>query len=197
MLIARYCRTRGVVWRLHEYSCILREWAGATFSASLAALANQTRARCWNSKRKNSPGWIINEIGCDIWHGNRTKKGYALVMVGRRQCLVYRVRYEREIGPIPDGMVLDHYVCDNGAGGCCNPHHCRPVTTRENLLRGNTLQSRNAAKTCCPKCGGPFTRSRVGRYCRPCINAAARIRRAHNPIVRGLTMTDRDAGPTP
>jgi len=63
--------------------------------------------------------------------------------------LVHRVRYELEVGPIPEGMQLDHYVCDNGAGGCCNPHHCRPDTARGNTLRGVGPSARAARQTRC------------------------------------------------
>lgn len=91
--------------------------------------------------------------------------------------MVYRVRYEREIGPIPGGMQLDH-LCDNGPGGCCNPHHCRPATPRENTLRGRTLPAANARKTHCPRghplSGDNLVPSRLAkgeRKCRTCENA--------------------------
>jgi hypothetical protein len=139
----------------------------------------------WNPKRKDSPGWTKDANGCDIWRGANVK-GYGVVRVGpTRNYLVHRLRYEREIGPIPEGAELDHFVCDNGAGGCCNPHHCRPVAHRENLLRGNTVASIHAAKTHCPKnhplSGDNLVRGSHGeRKCRTCENshsARARLRR--------------------
>lgn len=45
------------------------------------------------------------------------------------------VVYEAHVGPVPEGMVLDHWVCDNR--WCVNHHHVRPATQRENILRGN------------------------------------------------------------
>jgi hypothetical protein len=95
------------------------------------------------------------------------------------------VRYEREVGPIPEGMELDHFACDNGPGGCCNPHHCRPVTTRENVLRGGNMAARCMAKTHCA--AGhllsednlvPNDKRYGKRRCRACTNAARRALRA-------------------
>lgn len=69
------------------------------------------------TKRKDSPGWYEDENGCHIWTGSRGSNGYPQCGVDGKLRPVHRVRYEREVGLIPEGMVLDHYVCDNGAGG--------------------------------------------------------------------------------
>ncbi len=129
-------------------------------------------------------GWITDTNGCDIWQGSRNNYGYGRVMLAERKIrYIHRVRYEREIGPIPAGMDLDHFVCDNGAGGCCNPFHCRPATRRENLLRGNTITAACAAKTHCPKghllAGENLIRNRLpGRSCRICCNVRQNAVRA-------------------
>lgn len=77
-------------------------------------------------------GWIVVESGCHIWTG-AIVGGYGQVSVGGKRHRVHRYRYEREVGPIPEGLVLDHFACDNPA--CCNPAHVRPVTHWENTLR--------------------------------------------------------------
>lgn len=41
--------------------------------------------------------------------------------------------YARVVGPIPDGLELDHAVCENWR--CVNPAHLEPVTTLENNQR--------------------------------------------------------------
>jgi HNH endonuclease len=83
--------------------------------------------------------------GCWLWWGRRSEDGYALVgNSGRR---VHRWAYERFIGPIPEGMQLDH-LCR--IRHCVNPWHMEPVTSRENTLRGETITGRNARKTHCP-----------------------------------------------
>lgn len=138
----------------------------------------------WGSKVKPSLGWIVDDRGCHIWTGSRNVYGYGGVRVNGRHHMVHRLRYEREIGPIPEGLELDHFKCDNGAGGCCNPHHCRPVTRRENQLRGKGVGARNLAKRVCPK-GHPlegdnissYERARGNRKCRICVNERASARR--------------------
>ncbi len=40
--------------------------------------------------------------------------------------------YERHVGPIPDGLDIDH-LCLNTV--CCNPTHLEPVTRDENSRR--------------------------------------------------------------
>lgn len=61
----------------------------------------------------------------------------------RRLLYVHRFMYERFVGPIPDGYVVDH-LCHNAdqscAGGstcahrrCANPDHLGAVTQRGNV----------------------------------------------------------------
>lgn len=102
---------------------------------------------------------------------------------------VHRVVYEALVGPIPDGMTIDHQ-CHNIAaargecrGGwtclhrrCCNPAHLEPATGRENNLRGlgpALNKARFAAKSHCPH-GHPYDESNTRirpdgrRACRTC-----------------------------
>lgn len=70
---------------------------------------------------------------CWLWTGAITGRGYGnfLFKPGNRQA--HRVAYELLVGPIPEGLVLDH-LCRVRA--CVNPAHVEPVTQRENTLRG-------------------------------------------------------------
>jgi hypothetical protein len=52
--------------------------------------------------------------------------------VGGRTTPAYRVAHELAIGPIPEGMEVDH-LCFNP--GCCNPAHLEAVTPAENKRR--------------------------------------------------------------
>lgn len=99
-------------------------------------------------------GWVVMENGCHIWCSISHPKGYGYVRYGGRNRPAHVARYEREIGPVPPGMQLDHYVCNNPS--CCNPAHVRPATSRENTLRGNTVTSANAAKARCHR-GHPLS----------------------------------------
>lgn len=136
------------------------------------------------SERSDSGGYVIDGNGCHVWVGSTDRHGYGNVNIGGRLRKVHRVRYEREVGPIPEGMVLDHFACDNGTGGCCNPRHCRPVTRRENNLRSETCPAAiRRAQTHCVH-GHPLSGDNVivrkkdgTRACRTCSNAKQRERR--------------------
>ena len=129
-----------------------------------------------NPKRSSSArvGWIVAENGCHIWQGCRSTDGYGRAKIDGRMQQVHRIRYEREVGPIPEGVVLDHFACDNPS--CCNPAHVRPATDRENILRGGGVSAVHAAKTHCVH-GHPFSGDNLYvtpagyRRCRTCDRA--------------------------
>lgn len=100
---------------------------------------------------------VITEAGC--WHYTRfiTRQGYgAIGYQGRRNVLVHRVAYELFVGPIPEGLTLDHRchtddeTCPGGSTclhrRCFNPEHLEPVTHAVNTQRG-----RQATKTHCKR----------------------------------------------
>lgn len=84
----------------------------------------------------------------------------------------HRVSFEHYKHPIPQGLTLDH-LCR--VTRCVNPDHLEPVTQRENLLRGLTIQARNAKKKRCDH--GHWLEGHnlihrkdgKGRQCRACI----------------------------
>ncbi len=90
----------------------------------------------------------------------------------------HRVAYEMIVGPIPEGLQIDH-LCRNRA--CVNPSHMQPVTRRENLIRGNGFAGLNDRKTHCPR-GHEYIPSNTilwqgKRKCRSCDNDRQRLRK--------------------
>ena len=121
--------------------------------------------RFWSKVERSS--------GCWIWL-SATFYGFGLFGNNGRMHPAHRIAYELCFKmPIPKHLVLDH-LCRNPL--CVNPLHLQIVTDRENVLRGNTIASRNANKSCCIK-GHPFTpentsfivRTTDGRRSRRCL----------------------------
>jgi hypothetical protein len=116
--------------------------------------------------------------GCWEWQGSRSRSGYGRWRVGDKLQQAHRVLYEEFVGPIPDGLDLDH-LCRNRA--CVNPGHMEPVTRQENCQRGLT-GAHNARKTRCVN-GHLFDEANTGTYrgqrvCRACKREEIRRRRA-------------------
>lgn len=86
-----------------------------------------------HNARKSPVEYIVDGVtGCWVWQRAKTKDGYASVRIGRKTGYAHRVFYERCIGPIPEGLVIDHLCLRRD---CVNPDHLEPVTIAENLRR--------------------------------------------------------------
>lgn len=150
--------------------------------------------------------------GCWLWLGRIDKEdGYGRIDMPSadghwRPKIAHRVVYELLIGPVPDGLQLDHVR----ANGCVNRHcvnvfeHLEPVTCRTNLLRGDGPSGQHARKTHCPR-GHDFTEANtrvVGgqRKCRACVRARQYERKMGKPHPTGgatplrVTKITRDLG---
>lgn len=85
--------------------------------------------------------------GCRIWTGQRWSGGYGIFYVDGRYMGAHRYAWERVHGPIPDGLVIDHYVCDTP--GCVEVSHLDAVSRAANTNRSRSPTGRNAQKTEC------------------------------------------------
>ena len=80
------------------------------------------------------------ETGCWIWLARKSCKGYGRISVRvagmkyPQAMAAHRVSYEAFVGPIPEGLQIDH-KCVNSS--CIAPNHLEPVTLQENIKRRN------------------------------------------------------------
>lgn len=86
--------------------------------------------------RRGSPlkerlNWYIKKEGtCSIWAGALNRSGYAQTFYKGQSRLAHRLMYEIEVGPIPEGLELDHLCYRRD---CINPEHLLPVTKSMNM----------------------------------------------------------------
>jgi len=75
--------------------------------------------------------------GCWIWQRSMDQNGYGQMRVCHKLYRAHAFFYEYLVGPVPDGLELDH-LCRNPA--CVNPAHLEPVTRAVNTQRGNAAK---------------------------------------------------------
>lgn len=89
----------------------------------------------------------VSDTGCWTWKGSTSTNGYGRFEFpkspeGHRvRPRIHRLVWEALVGPIPEGMVIDHMchnedlTCEGGKCShrkCCNPAHLRVTTQEEN-----------------------------------------------------------------
>lgn len=125
----------------------------------------------------------VDTNGCWIWQASlKHGTGYAQITIARKVYGAHRVSYEAFVGPIPDGLHLDH-LCR--VRECVNPLHLEPVTPMVNNHRSPITHGN---ETHCPQ-GHVYNdtntyRASGRRYCKPCRVAYLSVYRALTPDER-------------
>lgn len=97
--------------------------------------------------------------GCWLWdHVNNY--GYGHLNTGTRRVHAHRYAYELLVGPIPDGLVIDHLCRDKA---CVNPLHLEAITQLENVRRGAAYWAAREM----PHCVKGHPRTPENTYVRP------------------------------
>ena len=144
---------------------------------ALDSISDEDRARIERSYRLDANGCWISTL---TQNGNGYTQICLKVDGQRRMVLTHRASYVAFVGPIPDGLVLDH-LCRNRA--CINPDHLEAVTQSVNVLRGErTYELKSECKQ-----GHPFDAANTyarpdgrGRQCRTCVRTSSREYKRRN-----------------
>lgn len=117
--------------------------------------------------------------GCAVWMSRIDADGYGRFWNGKDTRAHHFL-----VGKPPSGLVWGH-VKERGCShrNCVWPEHLELVTSGINTLRGDSVATRNAAKTHCPQ-GHQYDAQntyiwRGGRKCRACDRAIHRARSGH------------------
>lgn len=168
----------GAGWCSKHYQ---RWWKNGDPLLSKLDRESPWEVRFWRKVDKAGAG------GCWLWTSSTRGEGYGKFSgssVGTDSA--HRISYILLVGPIPDGLELDH-LCR--VRNCVNPDHLEPVTNAENVRRAFAASPRARPTHC--KHGHEFTTENTlmeeggGRRCRICRNVALRdLKRRHsNPAL--------------
>ena len=127
-----------------------------------------------------NPSKHWSEYPCMIWDRSLAK-GYGRYKSHGKKLVVHRLAYEIVIGPIPEGLQLDH-LCRVRA--CFCPSHLEPVTGKENINRSPLTGpgSLHGRKTHCQR-GHPYSpentqKNNGARVCRECKRIDVKVHSA-------------------
>lgn len=115
-----------------------------------------------------------NPDGCWLWTAGVDGHGYGQIHFKGRHRRAHRIAYELAVGPIPEGLVINHLCC---TPRCVRPDHLETVSVAENNHYADHVLFIRSAVTHC-KNGHEFTPEntyifpgRGSRDCRTCRRA--------------------------
>jgi HNH endonuclease len=141
-------------------------------------LLSLTPAQVFSARKRLAQKLVLVGSGCHVFSGAKSGTGYGSIFVGSKKsrmvlgCHVLALFLER--GPSGVQQETVNHLCGNRA--CCNPAHLQAASVRENVLHGNSMAARNAARSHCVQ-GHEFTPEntkirtdggKIRRACRKC-----------------------------
>jgi len=116
---------------------------------------------------------VVADGDCLIWTAGKSGSGYGVFDWKRRSVSAHRFAYTMIVGPIPEGLQVDH-LCHRRL--CVNPAHLRCVTAKENIANA---PNHSAQRTHCPR-GHKYSHRNINgdRCCAICARKAATRYRA-------------------
>jgi hypothetical protein len=116
---------------------------------------------------------VNTETGCWEWQaGKFAGKDRGFITIDGTPRYAYRVSYELHVGPIPEGLVIDH-LCNVPC--CVNPDHLQAVTQEENRRR--QMERQTHCRNGHPLSGENLALVRVCRTCRQAAEERHRPRK--------------------
>lgn len=122
-----------------------------SFQRKPSALVNDTPccsnkcARYFHQKPLETRFWekVQKTDSCWLWTGSLVTSGYGQINISHRNVPAHRWSYEQLVGPIPDGLELDHLCMIKN---CVNPTHLEPVPHQENTKRSKAAHRKEVCK---------------------------------------------------
>lgn len=160
---------------------IVRGWCALHYQRWQSTGDPESPRRVASSPEESIAMRTRREGDCLVWTGALYPNGYGMISTKGKNTRVHRYAWERENGPIPDGLVIDH-LCRNRK--CVSPDHLEVVTQAENVRRGEAghhMRQKSKAIDSCPR-GHAYTPentriNRAGaRVCRTCVRSSSMAR---------------------
>ena len=106
--------------------------------------------RCYSAPEEAFAARTERRGECLVWTGAKGSDGYGQLSVNGRSTKAHRYAWERENGPIPEEMMIDH-KCFNRA--CVDVEHLRLATLQQNNsnLAGANVKSSTGVRGVYPR----------------------------------------------